>query len=251
MSVYKTVFAALSTIALLTACSSGTGIVTDPVPQVVVDHSKDSVQIVAAGKGFKTVYGYVESNTLYFPGTLNEIHGIDLTVEGTDKVNFAFVESGGSQQGAVKSVRKSTANYVTKSIVTLPKAFTYANPTGNSWTELGFSYAPYSNKLAYMYYVNSGQGYVAGDIMETTGQSLLTSDRRIAKTGHSVYNITGSEGAGSATQTNGFTYAYYDASGQFKQLSSSDGTLPVFNSNYVHQVSIAGFLNPIWRRTKA
>lgn len=220
-SVFKTVFSALAAIQLLTACS---GTVSDTTPPVVVDHSKDSVQILATGKGFKTVYDFVESNTSYFPGTLNEIHGIDLTVEGTDKVNFAFNESNGSQQGAVKSVLKGTANYATKTIVTLPKAFSYTSPTGTSWGELGFSYAPYSNKLAYMYYMYSGPGYVTGDIMETSGQSLLTNDRRVAKTGHSVYSIVGGAGAGSGTPTNNFTYAYYDAAGQFKQLSSSDGT---------------------------
>lgn len=220
----KTVFVALFSVLiasrLLTACS-GTIIETTPPP--VVDHSKDSVQLMASGKGFKTVYDFVESNTLYFPGTLNEIHGIDLTVEGTDKVNFAFVESAGSQQGSVKSVQKGTANYATKAIVTLPKAFTYSSPSGSNWDGLGFSYAPYSNKLAYMYYMYSGSGYVTGDIMEA-GQSIMTTDRRIAKTGHSVYNIVGGAGSGSGTPTNNFTYAYYDASGQFKQLSSSDGT---------------------------
>ena len=218
---FKIVFSTVCTIVFLAACKAT---VSDPLQPVVVDHSKDSVQLVALGKGFKTVYGFAVSNMLFFPGTFNDIHGIDLTVEGTDKVNFAFIESGGSQQGVVKSVQKGTANYVTKSIVKLPEAYTYITPTGSSWQELGFSYAQYSNKLAYMYYMYSGPGYVSGDIMETTGQSLLTTDRRIAKTGHSVYSVVGSQGAGSATQTNGFTYAYYDASGQFKQLSSSDGT---------------------------
>ena len=116
--IYKTVLATLSTLGLLSACSKKDAV--SSVPDVV-DHSKDSVELLAPGKGFKKVYGYVASTSLAFPGTLNEIHGIDLTVEGTDKVNFAFYQSNGSQQGVVKSVLKATANFATKSIVTMPK----------------------------------------------------------------------------------------------------------------------------------
>jgi hypothetical protein len=220
-TIFKTILAILIIFSLLIGCSKNDA---DPSLPDTVDHSKDPVELIASGKGFKKVFGYVESDMLYFPGTLNEIHGLDLTVEGTDKVNFAFSQSRGSQQGPIKSVLRCTANYITKTVTSAPVAYIYSSPTGSSWQELGFSYAPYSNKLAYMYYMYSGPGYVTGDLLETSGQSLLTTDRRIAKTGHSVYNIVGSQGAGSATNTNGFTYAYFDNSGQFKQLSSSDGT---------------------------
>jgi hypothetical protein len=218
----KTALATLIVSSLVVSCKKK-DVAPEPEP-VAIDHSLDSVELLATGKGFKKVYGYIEPNTAYYPGTLNEIHGIALSVEGTDKVNFAFSQSSGSQQGTTKGVQRGSANYATKSVITAPVGFTYTTPTGSSWQELGFMYAPYSNKLGYMYYDYSGPGYVTGDVTETSGQSLLTSDRRIAKTGHSVYSIVGSQGAGSGTETNGFTYAYYDASNAFKQLSSSDGT---------------------------
>jgi hypothetical protein len=199
---------------------------TTPEPSpVAVDHSQDSVNLVAAGKGFKKVFGYLEPRgVLYFPGTINEIHGLDLTVEGNDKVNFAFYKSNGSQQGDVKTVFRATANIMTQSVVAAPVSFTFTKPSGSSWQELGYQYAPYSNKLAYMYYSYSGPGYVSGDITESTGQSILTTDRRIGKSGHSIYHIVGGQGAGSAVSTNNFTYGYYNSAGNFVQFSSSDGT---------------------------
>ena len=239
----QTIFVATTIIGLFAACSKTA--TETPLPAEVVDHSIDSVQLVASGKGFKKVYGYVESNLLYFPGTMNEIHGLDLTVEGSDKVNFAFVGSVGSQQGIVKTVKRGTANYVTNSIVTSPKIFAYTSPSGSSWTELGFSFAPYSNKLGYMYYSYSGPGYVTGDIQELSGQSLLTADRRIAKTGHSVYNIVGGAGSSSGTLTNNFTYAYFDGSGQFRQLSSSDGTFTGIQFQLRTSSQYRGMFEPI------
>lgn len=221
MKTLKTALAILVTFSLLTGCSKDE---TDPSQPDTTDHSKDPVDLLATGKGFKKAYGFVETNTSYFPGTLNEIHGLDLTVEGTDKVNFSFFESTGSQQGTMKSVFRGTANYATNTIITEPVAYSYSSPTGSSWQELGFSYAPYSNKLGYMYYMYSGAGFVTGDIVETSGQSIMTTDRRIAKSGHSVYSVTGSQGIGSATDTNNFTFGYYNESGQFIQFSSSDGT---------------------------
>jgi hypothetical protein len=219
MKLIKTALVVFSTISLFTACKSD-----DPSLPDTSNNSTDAVELLASGKGFKKVYGFVDSNTAYFPGTLNEIHGLDLTVEGTDKVNFAFSESMGSQQGTTKTVMRGTANYATKTVITAPVKFNYTLPTGSSWDALGFSFAPYSNKLAFMYYMYSGGGYVTGDIEETTGQNIMTTDRRIAKTGHSVYSVTGSQGMGSATDTNNFTYGYYDITGKFIQFSSSDGT---------------------------
>lgn len=219
---FQVILVAGCTIGFLAACTKS-----DPIaetPQAAADHSLDSVQLLATGKGFKKVYGFVETNSLYFPGTMNEIHGIDLTVEGADKVNFAFSEQNGSQQGVVKTIYKVTANHVTRSVVSPPKAFSYSTPSGSSWGDLGFSYAPYSNKLAFSYYSYAGPGFVTGDIQETSGQSLLTTDRRIAKTGHTVYQIVGGAGSNSGTPTNNFSYAYLDGAGQFKQFSSSDGT---------------------------
>lgn len=218
----KTALATLVVSSIVVSCKKK-DVSPEPTP-VAVDHSLDSVNMLASGKGFKKVYGYIEPSTAYYPGTLNEIHALALSVERTDKVNFAFSQSSGSQQGSNISVLRGTANYATQNVITAPVGFTYTKPSGSSWQELGFMYAPYSNKLAFMYYDYSGPGYVSGDVTESSGQSLLTNDRRIAKTGHSVYSIVGSQGAGSATQTNGFTYGYYDASNTFKQLSSSDGT---------------------------
>ena len=219
MKLMKTVLVVLSTISLFTACKND-----ELSPPDTSNNSTDAVELLVTGKGFKKVYGFIDSNTAYFPGTLNEIHGLDLTVEGTDKVNFAFWKSTGSQQGTIKTVMRGTANYATKTVIAPPIRFDYTMPTSSSWDALGFSYAPYSNKLAFMYYMYSGGGYVTGDIEETTGQNIMTTDRRIAKTGHSVYSVTGSQGIGSATDTNNFTFGYYNSSGQFIQFSSSDGT---------------------------
>ena len=221
-SVKNAGYIVLFSLALAVACKKNDA---EPTPDADVDHSKDSVELMAAGKGFKKVYGYLEARgALYYPGTINEIHGVDLTVEGADKVNFAFSLSGGSQQGTVKTMQRATANYLTQTTISAASNFSYSNPTGSDWQELGFSYVPFTNKLAYMYYMNAGTGYVTGDVKELSGQSLLTTDRRIAKMGHSVYSVTGSQGQNSPTQTNGFTYAYYNTEGNFIQFSSSDGT---------------------------
>ncbi len=220
----KRALVSLVLISLILSCTK-TEETPEPNPSTV-DHSMDSVELLVSGKGFNKVYGYIEPiGAPYYPGTLNEIHGLDLTVYGTDPVvHFAYKVSGGSQQGVVEGVMRGSAYFSTNTILWGPEAFTYTQPSGSSWQPLGFSFAPFSNTLCFMYYDYSGPGYVSGDLNESSGQSLLTSDRRIAKTGHSVYSITGAMGAGSATPTNGFSYAYYDANGQFNQLSSSDGT---------------------------
>lgn len=146
---FKIVLAILITFSLLTGCSKKNA---NPSFPDAVDNSKDPVELLASGKGFKKVYCYVESYMPYFHGTLNEIHGLDLTIEGTDKGNFAFSQSRGNQQGTIKRVLCGTANYTTKTVIAVPVAYTYISPSGSSWQDLDFSYAPYTNKLAYMYY---------------------------------------------------------------------------------------------------
>jgi len=241
----KTAFLASMLSGLLLSCTK-TGETEDPNQQPV-DHSMDSVEMLISGKGFNKVYGYIEpAGTPYFPGTLNEIHALDLSVYGTDPVvHFAFKLSGGSQQGIVESVMRGSVYYSTNEVLVKPESFAYSQPTGSSWQSLGFSFAPFTNTLCFMYYDYSGPGYVSGDIDEMSGQSLLTFDRRIAKTGHSVYSVTGAMGASSSTPTNGFTYAYYDANGQFNQLSSSDGTFTGIQFQLRPSSQYKGIFEPI------
>lgn len=189
---------------ILTACDKKE---TTPQPTPVTNDPMTPVEILAEGKGFKKLFGYIEPNTLLFEGSISKIEGLDLSIRNSNSLYYAFKLTNIGQQGETYGIMRGAVNPLNASVISNTSSFPYirSNNAGNE----RFSFAPYSGQLVYSYYISTGFGATfnaTGDINETSPER--GEGPRIGKYPHFIFAPKGSPNG-----SNWYTYGYTKSDG--------------------------------------